>query len=589
MKTKNRSVLNRINDIPIRQKFILIYVVLILMPMIVIYGIFYTQLRGEVELREENVIDQSIDRVKSDIEYLMEACFVIARNVAIDQSFNVALNKEYSSTAEYFNVYTDLLKEKTTMYATGYNNVIRVSVYADNQNLLDGGNIYKLDDDIRKTAWFDAYLQADNKLKTVVWIEPAASFDNVFYNRVSIVRKMNEFKQLNKDIYVRIDVEEGGMSKVLQAPYDMKFIVSDEENRLIASDDSFYRNTSGEHEYVDLSYYSENFKVITRPMELADGTVWLIHAILPKQGLTELLNRYGGLLFGSIAFSLLLSVLVLYIFSGSYNKRIQLLKKHMYKIEKSNFITIDGDFGRDEIGALILSFNNMTRQISGLINEVYAFKLKEKEHQLEQVKAELKFLQSQMDPHFLFNTLNAILVVSSRKGYEDITEIIKYLSKTLRYLIEWDDSMVSLEKELEFTNMYLAIEKFRFRDKFDFRIHIEEGLENVLLPKLCVQPFVENACKHGIQATKEKGELVIRAFKKENMAMIVIRDNGIGMSREQLNKILVEDSDSHIGINNVKKRLAINYHLNYVFDIKSEKNIGTQVIIGIPLQKDVQE
>lgn len=584
---KGRSLLNRINDIPIRQKFILIYLVLILMPMIMIYGIFYTQLRSEVELREKNLIDQSIERVKSDIEYIMEACFVIARNVAIDQNFNVALNREYESTADYFNVYTDLLKEKTTMYATGYNNVIRVSVYADNENLLDGGNIYKLDDDIISTEWFTAYGQTKDKVKSVVWIEPAASFDNVYYNRVSIVRRMNEFKQLTKETYVRIDVEDGGISKVLQAPYDMKFIITDMDNMLIASDDTAYRNTSGQREYVDLAYYQKAFHVISEPLELADGTIWYIHAVMPKQGLTELLNRYGGLLLSSIAFSLLLSILVLYIFSGSYNKRIQLLKKHMYKIEKSNFITIDGDHGRDEIGALIISFNNMTRQISGLINEVYAFELRDKEHQLEQVKAELKFLQSQMDPHFLFNTLNAILVVSSRKGYEDITQIIKYLSKTLRYLIEWDDSMVPLEKELAFTNMYLEIEKFRFRDKFDFAIHVEDGLEKVLLPKLSVQPFIENACKHGIQATKDKGELVIRAFRKDNMAMIVIRDNGIGMTKDQLSQIVIDESDSHIGINNVKKRLAINYQMGYIFDIKSEKNVGTQVTIGIPMESEV--
>ncbi len=584
---KGRSLLNRINDIPIRQKFILIYLVLILMPMIMIYGIFYTQLRSEVELREKNLIDQSIERVKSDIEYIMEACFVIARNVAIDQNFNVALNREYESTADYFNVYTDILKEKTTMYATGYNNVIRVSVYADNENLLDGGNIYKLDDDIISTEWFTAYGQTKDKVKSVVWIEPAASFDNVYYNRVSIVRRMNEFKQLTKETYVRIDVEDGGISKVLQAPYDMKFIITDMDNMLIASDDTAYRNISGQREYVDLAYYQKAFHVISEPLELADGTIWYIHAVMPKQGLTELLNRYGGLLLSSIAFSLLLSILVLYIFSGSYNKRIQLLKKHMYKIEKSNFITIDGDHGRDEIGALIISFNNMTRQISGLINEVYAFELRDKEHQLEQVKAELKFLQSQMDPHFLFNTLNAILVVSSRKGYEDITQIIKYLSKTLRYLIEWDDSMVPLEKELAFTNMYLEIEKFRFRDKFDFAIQVEDGLEKVLLPKLSVQPFIENACKHGIQATKDKGELVIRAFRKDNMAMIVIRDNGIGMTKDQLSQIVIDESDSHIGINNVKKRLAINYQMGYIFDIKSEKNVGTQVTIGIPMESEV--
>ncbi len=122
-----------------------------------------------------------------------------------------------------------------------------------------------------------------------------------------------------------------------------------------------------------------------------------------------------------------------------------------------------------------------------------------------------------MDPHFLFNTLNAILVVSNRKGYEEITDIIRSLSRTLRYLIEWDDSMVPLEKEMTFIRMYLEIEKFRFRDKFNYEIDVDEELLQKPVMKLSIQPFVENACKHGIQASRNNGLLRIYVYQEKGI------------------------------------------------------------------------
>ncbi len=253
----------------------------------------------------------------------------------------------------------------------------------------------------------------------------------------------------------------------------------------------------------------------------------------------------------------------------------------MQQVENSNFDIITQDAGKDEIGLLIHSFNQMTLQISDLVNEVFEFQLKEKEHQLESVRAELKFLQSQMDPHFLFNTLNAILVVCNRNQYKEITDIIKYLAKTLRYLIQWNDDLVSIGKEVEFTKMYLHIEKFRFQDKFHYNIDIEEGLENILIPKMIIQPFVENACKHGIQASKSKGEVNLRIRTVDGCVHITIEDNGVGMSPEQLESIDVQQDD-HIGIQNVYRRLKLYYQSECQCYIQSTLNKGTTVHINLP-------
>jgi len=576
-----RKIISKINDIPIRQKFILIYMGFILLPMFLVYTIFFIQLRDEVALRESNVINQSIDRVEADVNYLIDSCFSIARDIAVDQEINEMIDKDYESSVDYFEVYYEKLKDQIQMYATSYNNVIRVSIYTKNDTVLSGGNIYTISESVEKSPWFEITQNVGFQESVIKWVEEDKILEGVNYKRISVVRKMDEFTQFDKDMFVRIDIDENKLRNILQEAYNIDFVITDGNNEIISS--SLRRSTD---ETIDTTFdealYQDDNSLVVRRFKPKENVIWNINAIVPKQNLSDQINRYAGLIAIMLGGSLIFSVFFIIIFSGSYNARIQTLQKHMKKVENSEFITIEGDQGKDEIGGLIRAFNQMTRRINGLVNEVFKFSLKEKEHQLQQVKAELKFLQSQMDPHFLFNTLNAILVVSSRYGYNEITNIIKYLSKTLRYLIEWDDSMVPLDKELTFTKMYLEIEKFRFREKFDYDIFIEESLGDVLVPKLSIQPFVENACKHGLQATKSTGKLGIRVFRKDEFVTIVVEDNGIGMTQERLTSILEHQDDSHIGINNVLKRLHIHYMDAYDFQITSVFGSGTKVLIKIP-------
>jgi two-component system sensor histidine kinase YesM len=359
-------------------------------------------------------------------------------------------------------------------------------------------------------------------------------------------------------------------------------VVTDESGKILFDESPNQLLTEQGRPMFNSQDYTLDNTIYRYDYPLQDGTVWYLNAIVPKAGLNDVMNRYSGLFFLSIGGSLLISVVVISVFSRSYNQRIQILSHHMKKVEKGNFRLIEGDYGKDEIGSLIGVFNRMTDRINDLVNQVLKFKIKEKDLQLQSVKAELQFLHSQMDPHFLFNTLNAILVVSNRKGYEEITDIIRSLSRTLRYLIEWDDSMVPLEKEMTFIRMYLEIEKFRFRDKFNYEIDVDEELLQKPVMKLSIQPFVENACKHGIQASRNNGLLRIYVYQEKGDMIISVKDNGIGISKQSLNEILNSDSDSHIGVTNVRRRLALNYE-NYQFNILSSEGLGTEVIMRLPI------
>lgn len=575
--------IKHINNIPIRQKFVWIIVVLIIVPMITIYSIFFIQIKGEVNKREDGVIDASLNKVITDTSYLLDSCSAIARDIALDQRINEILDKDFTSTQEYFIEYYDLLRMQLQMYNSSYNNVIGVSVYVDNPSILSGGNVYGLTEEIIEKPWFQVLQSSQNNQDIIVWTDSHHIFKDRFYNRVTITRKMDEFTEYDRDKYVRIDIEESKINNILQEYYSIDYVITDQTNRIITSslkDTSF---TSREIDYFNIEAYTKDNRVISKTVEVMEGYEWRFNAIVSKSSLSQQLNQKASFIIILFLISLTFSLLMILIFTNSYNVRIRLLQKHLKKVENREYIVINEDVGEDEIGGLIHSYNKMTIQVNDLVNQVLKLKIREKDHQLEQVKAELKFLQSQMDPHFLFNTLNALLVVSSRNGYEEITDIIKYLAKTLRYLIEWDDNMIQLEQELAFTRMYLEIEKFRFRDKFSYNIDVDETYKHVLIPKLIIQPFVENACKHGIQKSKRPGNLEIRVYEDTSYLCIEIKDNGIGMSEDTIKHIFEQQTDSHIGIHNVAKRLEIHFEDLHKLDITSIENQETVVRIRLPI------
>lgn len=279
----------------------------------------------------------------------------------------------------------------------------------------------------------------------------------------------------------------------------------------------------------------------------------------------------------------------IYIMLRSYNYRVKRLSRHMQKVSNEKFELITIDEGRDEIGGLIHNFNRMTSRIHSLINDVYKLEIQSKNLEMERVRAELNFLQSQMNPHFLFNTLNAILVVCTKNKYSDVTDIVKSLSKLLRRLLSWKEDLVSVQEEITFIEMYLKIEKFRFRDKFDYVFEIDEQSLKYKIPKLSMQPLVENSCKHGLQTIEGLGIIRVSTAVLDNRLQISVSDNGKGIEPDKLKELLYairkeDSSGTNIGIRNVYRRLELYYADQVRFEISSTPGLGTLVTFGIPLR-----
>jgi two-component system sensor histidine kinase YesM len=242
----------------------------------------------------------------------------------------------------------------------------------------------------------------------------------------------------------------------------------------------------------------------------------------------------------------------------------------------------------DEITELGLSFNIMIGKIKDLLDA----KVKEQEYLK---KAELRALQAQINPHFLYNTLDTIIWMAEAKQTDRVIEIVSALSSFFRISLSKGRDWITIGEEIERTRSYLTIQKMRYRDIMDFTIEVDERTLNNTILKLILQPLVENALYHGIKNKRSGGTITVRAIQKsENEILLEVEDDGIGFTSEKLSQVQAElenDSsdirlDAGFGIDNVNKRIKLYYGKQYGLSIRSEFRKGTCVTLLIPAKRE---
>ena len=263
---------------------------------------------------------------------------------------------------------------------------------------------------------------------------------------------------------------------------------------------------------------------------------------------------------------------------------IQRLCDSMERVQEGDFsvsdIVVDSE---NEIGSLTKSFNVMTQRI----HELMAQNIREQEAKR---KSELKALQSQINPHFLYNTLDSIIWMAEGKKNEEVVLMTASLARLLRQSISNEDELVSIGQEIEYARGYLTIQKMRYKDKLEFWIEVEPSILNIRLIKLVLQPVIENAIYHGLKYKESRGLLLVKGFMKNGNAVLQVIDDGVGIDQETLDHIYerhkVDYHSNGVGIYNVQKRLQLYYGNEYGIVYESKPGEGTTATITIPGQQE---
>ncbi|NBD27813.1 sensor histidine kinase [Paenibacillus glycinis] len=584
-----RPFFHKVNDIPLNYKFILIYLLCVLLPIMTINLFFFKQNSDHIRAREQDNLRKSIERASGELLDMIDESVALSHSIASDDSVYEALDRTYESPLDYYGVYDGFLRDKLKRYMSSYPNIVEIRIYTDNPTIQTGANYHVIGNASRDLPWLDRLRQSHSKTTVVSYYESDGLNPG---KRISVVSKLDTYASLSRyGKYLRIDLNVDKINGILNRELDsLQLRLMDDRNRIVASgigDDPRQEPIAADAAVAN----AKPGYVMERSIgDFSYIKGWKLVGVADTRRIDSLLDDARRSILWLAVTSTVIPSLLIYIIFRSYHYRVKKLSRHMEKVRNERFDPIDMQEGRDEIGGLIRTFNVMTGKITSLINDVYKLEIRQKSLELERVRTELAMLQSQMNPHFLFNTLNALLVVCTKNGYSDVTGIIKNLSLLMRQLLSRADGLVPLQEELQFTSMYLQIEKFRFGDLFDYSFDVDPRALPLRIPRMSIQPLVENACKHGLQARKGDRTIRVTARLTERALEIAIVDNGVGMEAGKLRQLMEnvrseQEMDGHVGIRNVYRRLELFYDGHVRFVMESDPATGTKAGFHIPLAR----
>ena len=317
--------------------------------------------------------------------------------------------------------------------------------------------------------------------------------------------------------------------------------------------------------------------------ELSPYTGWRTVGVFSMDEVMSSVNTIVYILFTCVIISLVLVVIVSFKFSRTLTNPIFKLKRLMKQAESGD-LTVRFNFQHnDEIGELGQSFNHMIARIDQLIQMVYV-------EQENKRTAEMKSLQEQIKPHFLYNTLDTISWMARDYDAEDIVRLVDALTNMFRIGLSHGKDIITVKEEITHVSNYLYIQKIRYKDKLNYVIHVDESLYAIEVPKLILQPLVENAIYHGVKAKRGGGTITITGVPEGENLVFTVQDNGAGMPQEkveELNRRMSErsvlDEQKSFGLFYIRERIQLCYGTGYGVHVESTLGEGTRVTITLPL------
>lgn len=543
------------------QKKIFVFCMLISLVPICILGIFcviYTKdaliSREEIALtdtlkQENTVLDSKLNSYEDAVNYI---CW--------NEQLKQAMCSSYDSNYEMYLLYRDTVQPLLWNVKSLYSDVTEVVLYTDMEVFPKPGT-----------------LQPIHMIESFSWYEQANENYNVFAVASPEERKLSFICRIygtgRNTVIVKMDIDYdsffSSFSTLYEKYYSLK--ITDKNKEVIyqfMTDDMQEYVEGSEKEQVSGNKLLEK-KIINSYMD------WEITIARPTDVVYAPVSSFATFFF-LILLTCLICVFILSLYmSRSIVRPLKKLQKSIQKVESGNYsVVVDVD-SNDEIGQLADDFNHMTKQIEYMINEVLTVKLQQKEQ-------ELLALQSQINPHFFYNSLSLINSKAILCNQKEIAQMVQYLSTFYRTSLSKGKSVISLKEELENVRAYIDIQLLMHSNSFRVEYEIDERIYPYMTQKLILQPLVENAILHGLDhIRKEEKLLSVSGRLSEDIIVFQIADNGVGIALSDLETLLTKDTKGY-GIKNVHKRIQMRYGPQYGLSYQSVPNEGTVVTLVFP-------
>lgn len=577
-------------NLKLKDKLLVSYLILIIFPLSIFGRLTFSEIS---KILESHIIYSATQAFNQGTEYLSYKIDKI-----INVSDNIAVNPEVKSILERDTSDYSVAKQHEDL------NFLRTYLrsFIDDKDIhniciyVKEGLLYSnKDDDVAsishamQSKWYRQLTGAGSRVFMVppdFYNNPEAKEDVI----LSVARRItNSANYIEVTGYLRIDFLEKNIQEILSKANSVNgslTYIRNRDDRIVSTTDygllEKYRlslaNLEALQNFDDWSILDidgHNAYVRTRTIKDTD---WTIVTIIPSEDIFREVKNLSRLMVAFLIIIVPIAIAFSVFLSQRVAKRLSKLSNRMKMATENVFDAYNEEADRtDEIGELASSYNYMVKRIATLAQEQYTLGQSIK-------SAELELLQAQINPHFLYNTMDMINWMSYDNRGEEIRKITRALSTFYKLSLSKGNNMIPLADELKHVSLYMEIQNYRLQDNIDFNIICKDTLKGYMIPKITLQPIVENAVLHGILYKDDKtGYVHINCIEKEDKIDIVIEDNGIGMLQDQIDKLMDEDKpDSGYGLKNIQTRLMLTFNEKGGLKIESNVGIGTKVTVTIP-------
>ena len=561
------SLKRKFRDMRLTGKLVVIYLLAGFVPVIIILSITYMEMKKILWDRETTILQSYVRQTTDAMDNELEIYNNLSKYISYNQSIAKILSADQSAYQNYeqFSTVIDPLLSSIMYF---HENVNQVTIYTDASDVKHGSTVAPLKDLSDGTH---AYDDLDNNIHWRIDMENHTAFS---VSRMAML----EQRGAKGVLYVSVDYDSVFQPFYTETMFDnYGLVIEDEYGNTI-----FAKNTFAE----DKAAYELNvdqFKAL-REMEnsgyqfidrTSNATGWNICVYKPDRLIISSVQPILIIAGVAILVSMFAGITCIHIISEFITKRIKKLQKTMKATETGNLGMVIENDSADEIGDLINGYNSMSKRLDETVNEVYQSKIKEKEY-------EMRALQAQINPHFLYNSLSMINWKALEADQDDISHITLALSTFYRTALNKGKNILLVKDEIANIKSYLDIQLAMHDNSFDVVYDIDDSILKYETLNLILQPLLENAIGHGIDVkTDGRGEIRIEGKENGDFLDFTVSDNGVGMTKTQAALILSKSSNGY-GVSNVNERIKLYYGEQYAVKIDSTPGVGTKVMLHFP-------
>ena len=582
--------------------WISVLIVVVIGVVSVSFAIYYTH-----DMKKENTVYAT--RILENLEYALDDYLDDLGVISSDVNYNYYLQNYLIETNRHDTGYSDggskQSVEKYEVSSKSFsdavddrNDITAIRIFGQKAMLLErtSYSYQYLFSDFTREEWYEKALENMNELViTGLNTQPFLLVDAE--ETISVSKTISSYVDGSFLGVLLIDLNLTGIAEIMERIYmenEGVLCIANEEGELVYVQQNIALDQSRIEELVhDLSqseaYKKQTFSITDENNEFQvvamdlERTEWTLIALTPMNILRQ---EVKTVLYTIVFISLFICVLVL-LFLNVIMRRIvsplEVLKEQIDSVDKGNLTVVEVIRTGDEIEELSTSFKSMLDRVQNLENAI----IKEEE---EKRKFEFQALQEQINPHFLYNTLDTIIWMGEAKDTR-IVSVTEALARLFRISLNKGNEYLTVEDELEHVKNYLIIQEIRYKNKLTYIIEAEQEVLKLKMIKLLIQPMVENSIYHGIKKKRGLGNITVRAFQKDAKLHLQIMDNGIGMTGEQVEELLhgtgkLENKKSGIGVKNVNRRIQMICGSEYGIRCESQEGVGTTITIVLPIIED---